>query len=117
MPFPCDTPRTSLRPNIAGGLYILADGTRRYIPDHWLTQAELVKGSIMVRLTYTFCMIEISGQRLDPIFEDATTGRLGAVQAALPSADISEQLRVTSIVFTTPAAQPDASFEREHSDA
>ncbi len=117
MSFQCYTPRTSLRPNINGGMFTLADRTRRFIPDHWLTQAELVKGSSLVRLTYTFCMIEISGQRLDQIFEDATSGRLGAVQAASPSADISEQLRVTNIVVTAPAAQSESSFEREYSDA
>ncbi len=118
MSFQCYTPRTSLRPNINGGMFTLADGTRRFIPDHWLTHAELVKGSSLVRLTYTFCMIEISGHRLDPIFEDATTSRLGAVQAASPSATTpSEQLRVTNIVVVAPASQSESSFEREYSDA
>ncbi len=117
MSFQCYTPRTSLRPNINGGMFTLADGSCRFIPDHWLTQAELVKRSSLVRLTYTFCMIEISGQRLDQIFEDATTSRLGAVQATSPSADTSEQLRVTNIVVMAPASQSESSFEREYSDA
>ena len=47
MSFQCYTPRTSLRPNINGGMFTLADGTRRFIPDHWLTHAELVKGRRM----------------------------------------------------------------------
>ena len=117
MSFQCYTPRTSLRANINGGMFILADGTRRFIPDHWLTQAELIKGSCLVRLTYTFCMIEISGQLLDPIFEDATANKLGAVQAAPAPAGTSEQLRVTNIVVMTPAAHSEPSFEQECSDA
>ena len=97
MSFQCYTPRTSLRSTLAGGLFISADGTRRIIPDHWLNQAELLHGSRLLRLTYSFCTIEVSGEGLDLIFEDASIGKLGAIQAAPADAIPGGQPRVTSI--------------------
>src|SRR5947209_1751666 len=107
MTFQCYIPRASIR-----GLFVSADGTRRVVPDHWLTQAELLEGTRLLRLSYTFCTIEVVGKCLDPIFEDASIGKLGAIQAA-PAG----QLWVTSIVAFTPPEASVLPFERERSDA
>jgi hypothetical protein len=102
MPFQCYTSRASLRSALTGGLFISADGTRRIIPDHLLTQAELLHGSRLLRLNYSFCVIEISGQCLDPIFEDAGIGKLGAILAATPEVVPNGHLWVSSIVIVDP---------------
>ncbi len=113
----CYTPRTSLRSALTGGLFISADGSRRVIPDHWLVQAELLNGSRLLRLSYSFCTIEISGQCLDPIFEDAGIGKLGAVHPAASESVRSGQLWVTGIVVTTPPESPSSAFETGCLDA
>jgi hypothetical protein len=103
MSFQCYTPRALLRSALTGGMFISADGTRRVIPDHWLSQVELLHGSRLLRLTYSFCTIEVSGESLDPIFEDASIGKLGAIQAASREAVRgAEQLWVTSIIAVPP---------------
>jgi hypothetical protein len=104
MSFQCYTNRASLRSTLTGGLFISGDGSRRIIPDHWLMQAELIEGGRLLRLNYSFCTIEISGQCLDPIFEDAGVGKLGAILAATSETIPNGQLWVTSIVIVTPPA-------------
>jgi hypothetical protein len=54
----------------------------RILSDRWLMQTEILQGGCLLRLNYSFCVVEISGQCLDPLFEDAGTGKLGAVLAA-----------------------------------
>ena len=76
MPFQCYVSRASLRSASIGGVFI-SGGVSRLIPDHLLTQAELLERGRLVRLSYTFCIIEVTGQSLDPIFEDARIGKLG----------------------------------------
>jgi hypothetical protein len=117
MPHQCYTPRTSMRSALTGGLFIAADGSQRIIPDHWLVQAELLNGSRLLRLSYSFCAIELSGQYLDPIFEDAAVGKLGAVRAAASEEIPDEQLWVTSIVVVAPSEPPFSAFEQESQDA
>jgi hypothetical protein len=102
MSFKCYTPRALLRSALTGGLFISGDGSRRIIPDHWLMQAELLEGGRLLRLIYSFCVIEISGQCLDPIFEDAGMGKLGAVLAATSEIMPNGQLWVASIVVIPP---------------
>ena len=99
MSFQCYIPRASFRSALAGAMFISPDGSRRVIPDRWLNQAELRRGSRMLRLTYSFCAIEVSGDGLEPIFEDASIGRLGTIQAA-PAKEIRDkQLWVTGIAI------------------
>ena len=117
MVFQCYTPRTSLRSALTGGLFISADGSRRIIPDHWLTQAELLQDGHLLRLSYSFCTIEVSGQCLDPIFEDAGIGRLGAVQAATSETVPRGQLWVTSIVAIASPEHPFPASEEGCIDA
>jgi len=113
MLFQCYTPRALLRSASLGGLFGLADGSRHAIPDHWLAQATLLHGGRLLRLNYTFCTVEIAGQGLDPIFEDASIGKIGSVQAAPPEALPGGQLWVTSIIVLAPSPSPESQFEEE----
>jgi hypothetical protein len=117
MPFQCYTPRASLRSASIGGMFIFADGTRRVVPDHWLTEASLLEGGRLVRLIYTFCTIEVAGRRLDPIFEDASIGKLGAIQAASSKIFPDADLWVSSIVMIAAPAPPESPFRGEVPDA
>ena len=117
MSFQCYTSRTSLRSALIGGLFISADGTRRLVPDHWLIRADLMEGARLLRLSYTFCTIEVAGQCLDQLFEDASIGKLGAIQAAPNRAAPGGQLWVTSIVAISPPEPRVEAFEREVSHA
>ncbi len=117
MSFQCYTSRPLLRSNSIGGLFISADGSRRIVPDHWLAQIELLPGGHLLRLSYSFCIVEITGQYLDPIFEDAGVGKLGAVVAAASEAAPNGQLWVTSIIFIAPPQAPASVSDQESFDA
>ena len=101
---------------MTGGLFISADGSRRVIPNQFLLQAELSNDATMLRLSYTFCSIEVSGRSLEQIFDDALSGRLGAI-SALPCDAHSVAPWVTSIIFKSPEAARIPSPEQESSDA
>lgn len=112
MTFQCYTPRASLRSASIGGLFVLSDGTRHVVPDPWLLQATLGEGGRLLRLSYTFCTIEMTGQRLEAIFEDASIGKLGAVQAA-PSRGLQDgEPWVSGILFISDPAPPESHFRR-----
>jgi hypothetical protein len=98
-------------------MFVLAGGAKRVIPDQWLVQAELLQNSRLLRLSYTFCTIEVAGQNLDPIFEDASVGKLGATQAAPPQGVPAGQPCVTSIIVVAAGIQSASEFEGGHSDA
>ncbi len=113
----CYRPRSSMRSALTGGLFISTDGSRRVVPDHWLTHAELLNESRLLRLSYSFCTIEVSGQCLDPIFDDAGASRLGAVLAVASDSAPNGQLWVTDIVIIAPSEQRAPEFEQECSNA
>ena len=117
MSFQCYVPRASLRSALIGGLFVLADRTRRIVPDHWLLQAEHLEGDRLLRLSYTCCTIEVAGQLLEPIFEDPSIGKLGAIHAVPEQPAPHDRLWVTSIVAIAPTEAPDSAFEGERSDA
>ena len=117
MSFRCYIPRASLRSALIGGLFVSADGTQRLVPDHWLLQAELLDGARLLRLSYSCCTIEVAGQLLQQIFEDASIGKLGAIHAAPEQLAAHGRLWVTSVSAMTPAEAPFAAFERECSNA
>ena len=104
MSFQCYTPRASLRATPVGGLFLSSDRTRRIIPDYCLNQAELLNGSRLLRISYSFCAVEVAGQGLEPIFEDASIGKLGQVSVAPRGAAPDAEPWVTSIV-TVPLPQ------------
>ena len=117
MSFECYIPCTLLRSAMIGGLFVSADGRRRLVPDHWLLQAELIEGDRLLRLSYTCCTIEVAGQLLKPIFDDASIGKLGAIHAAPTQPAPHGLLWVTSIVAIAPSDPPVSVFEGGRSDA
>jgi hypothetical protein len=117
MPFQCYIPRASLRSASIGGVFVTACGLSRLIPDQWLAQAELLERGRLVRLSYTFCTIEVAGQCLDRIFEDAGIGKLGAVQVAPPQEERATGLWVSSIVLSTADAASSVPFQSGCSNA
>jgi hypothetical protein len=79
-------------------------GVRRFIPDHFLAEAELSEQGRLLRLIYAFCTVEVAGHRLEVLFEDAIVGRLGTILQS-PSALVPrDQPWVSSIVAIVPAA-------------
>ena len=80
----CYLPRSSQRSAI-GAVFVTIGGVRRFIPDHFLTEAELSEQGRLLRLIYTCCTVEVAGQRLEVLFEDAIVGRLGTILQAPPA--------------------------------
>jgi hypothetical protein len=76
--FQCYFPRSS-QPSAIGAVFVTVDGVRRLIPDHWLAQAELSEHGRLLRLIYGCCTIEVAGQHLETLFQDAKVGRLGMI--------------------------------------
>ena len=76
------------------------------MPDQWLHQAELLNESCLLRLTYSLCTIEVSGRALDSIFEDASIGKLGAIQVATSESVPGGEPWVTSIIETALSQSP-----------
>jgi hypothetical protein len=60
----CYVSRTSLRSALSGAVFAIGDGVRKNIPDPWFRQAELLREGRLLRIHYTFCVIEIAGQML-----------------------------------------------------
>ncbi len=52
MTFQCYLPRSSETAAI-GAVFVTAGGVRRFIPDHFLAEAELSEQGRLLRLTYT----------------------------------------------------------------
>ena len=69
----CYLPRSSER-SVIGAVFVTIGGVRRFIPDHFLTEAELSEQGRLLRLIYTCCTVEVAGQRLEVLFEDADRG-------------------------------------------
>ena len=101
MTFQCYLPR-SLQQTAVGAVFVTLDGVRHLIPDHWLSRAELLEKGRMLRLIYTFGTIEVAGQGLEVLFEDAAAGRLGIVSEAPPTAVPRVQPWVCSLVSLAP---------------
>ena len=102
MTFQCYFPRSS-QPKAMGPVFVMADGVRRVIPDHWLLRAELSEKGRLLRLVYTGCTIEVAGQGLEVLFEDATTGQLGTIFQGPPATVPRSQPWVSSLVAVAPA--------------
>ncbi len=117
MPFPCYTPRELTHSIPIGGIFMFDDESLRVIPDHWLTMVELLDQGRLLRLSYTFCSVEIAGEYLDAIYEDAAIGKLGAVWEAPPEAKPEGHPWVTSIVVIKFPAPPEVPSELEVLDA
>jgi hypothetical protein len=97
----CYLPR-SLQHTTIGAVFVTLDGIRHLIPDHWFSRAELCEKGRLLRLIYTFGTIEVAGQGLEVLFEDAASGRLGTVSQAPPAALPDVQPWVSSLVALGP---------------
>ena len=106
----CYLPRSS-ESSAIGAVFVTAGGVRRFIPDHFLAEAELSEQGRLLRLTYTCCTVEVAGQRLEVLFEDAIVGRLGTILQVPPASVPRDQLWVSSIMAIVPAAA-DSSLDR-----
>jgi hypothetical protein len=104
MTFQCYVPR-SLKLTVVGAVFVTLDGVRHLIPDHWLSRAELHEKGRLLRLIYTFGAIEVAGQGLEVLFEDAAAGRLGIVSQAPPADAPRVQPWVSSIMALAPNEQ------------
>ena len=96
---PCYKSRNT---NCIGGTFVSADGSRRVIPDHYLNSAKLQSDSTLLRLCYSFCVVDISGYCLKVIFNDVADGKLGTVKVLYPADAKTDAVniapKVTSIV-------------------
>jgi hypothetical protein len=101
MTFQCYLPR-SLQQTAIGAVFVALDGVRHLIPDHWLSRAELHHNGRMLRLIYAFGTIEVAGEGLEVLFEDATAGRLGTVSQAPPATLPPVRPWVSSLVTLAP---------------
>jgi hypothetical protein len=90
MTFQCYVPR-SLQHTAIGAVFVTLDGVRHLIPDHWLSRAELREKGRLLRLIYIFGTIEVAGQGLEVLFEDAAAGT-GTTNGCAPSAPLGQQL-------------------------
>jgi len=106
--------------NSIGGVFISANGSCRVIPDHYLNSMKLQNDSTLLRFCYSSCVIDISGYRLDSIYNDATIGKLGVIKVARPAddrkaADAKNSPFVTNIIHV-PMPSVEA-FDLESKDA
>jgi len=100
MTFQCYVPRSS---EIAAiGAVFVAGGVRRFIPDHFLAEAELSEQGRLLQLTYTCWTVEVAGKRLEVLFEDAIVGRLGTIIQAPQVFVPHDQPWVSSIMAIVP---------------
>jgi len=90
MTFQCYLPRSSESAAI-GAVFVTAGGVRRFIPDHFLAEAELSEQGRLLRLTYTSCTVEVAGQRLAALFDDAIVGRLGTIMQSPSTSGLRDQ--------------------------
>ena len=109
--FQCYFPRSS-QPSVIGAVFVTADGVRHLIPDHWLAQAELSEHGRLLRLIYSCCTVEVAGQHLETLFQDALVDRVGVILEGPAVSMPGDQLWVNSILAIAPADAVPA-FERE----
>jgi hypothetical protein len=101
--FQCYLPRF-FESSVIGAVFVTMGGVRRFIPDDFLVEAELSEQGRLLRLTYTCCTVEVAGQRLEVLFEDAIVGRLGTILQAPLASLAPVQPWVSSILAIVPAA-------------
>jgi len=98
-------------------MFVMSDGVKRVIRDQWLVQAELLQKGRLLRLSYTFCTVEVAGRGLDTIFEDASVCKLGTIQAAPPQTTAEGQLWIGGIIVVAAGPQSASEFQEGCSDA
>jgi len=108
---------TRIGTHFVGGIFITSDGNRRMIPDDCLNEARLEDN--VLRLNYSSCTMEVSGYRLEKIFDDAAIGKLGTLTVAVPAdapdaTDAPDWPFITSIIHIAMTPQVAGDIEREY---
>ena len=94
-----------------GAVFVTAVGVRRFIPGHFLAEAELSEQGRLLRLISTCSTVEVAGQCLAVLFEDAIVGRLGTIVQSASTPVPRDQPWISSIMAIVPAAA-DSSLDR-----
>jgi hypothetical protein len=89
-------PYESHKAGSIGETFIFPDGTRRILSHIHFTQAKLMENETLLKLYYSFCVVEVSGERLNIIFNDITSGRMGAI-----TKDDDDAIRLKTEPFIT----------------
>jgi len=93
-------PYTSHSGGRAGHTFVFAEGTQIVIANNYFIQAKLTNRAAKLKFYYTFCEVEISGERLDIIFENITDGRIVTISKDDDSASIRlTEPKVNNIVY------------------
>ena len=83
-----------------GQTFIFPDGTQRVISGIDFHQAKLMNKATMLKFYYSFCEIEVSGERLNIIFDDIANGRMGTLSKDDDNAErYFSQPVITSITY------------------
>jgi hypothetical protein len=102
-----------------GETLIFSDGTCRFLHNHYFAEAKLINDSTLLKLYYSFCRVEIAGERLKAIFNDIAAGRMGTISQNADDNDGDDESVnrpvIKSIVYI--AESPEESFESECSSA
>jgi hypothetical protein len=84
----------------AGHAFIFADGDERVFANNYFIQAKLADRAKTLKFYYTFCEVEVSGERLDIIYEKIKDGRMVTISIDNDNASIRlTEPRVTNIVY------------------
>jgi hypothetical protein len=63
----------------AGQTFVFPDGTKRVIANSYFVHAKLLDKATVLKFYYSFCEIDVSGERLNIIFDDITNGKMGTL--------------------------------------
>jgi len=73
-------PYTKRKDSMKGTLFVSHNGDRRWLPDSWLSLAELTGQGRLLTLHYSVGKVRIRGHELDQAFQDACRGCLGELR-------------------------------------
>jgi len=91
-------PYTSHSSGRAGHMFVFAEGSQIVIADNLFVQAKLTNRTL--KFYYTFCEVEISGERLDIIFESIADGRMVTISKDNDNASMRlTEPRITNLVY------------------
>ena len=92
-------PYTSHSSGRAGHMFVFVDGIQ-IIANNLFVQAKLTNQATLLKYYYTFCEVEISGERLDIIFNSITDGRIVTISKDNDTASIRlTEPKITNIVY------------------
>ncbi len=103
-PESCYTTRSAFRKQNAGAVFTFLAGQRRWIPDLCVSYAQVSPDASELKLVYSACVVNLYGQHLGSIFEDAMSHQLGEIQeGGVPDGLPKTGLWVTSMEILDPS--------------